>query len=225
LFDTEHGAKFVRNLEGKMAKNEQDRRVQKTRHALQEAFIDLILEKGYNAVMLQDILDRANVGRSTFYAHYRDKEDLLANCFQGLHDVFEGHAQFAQARSMTGEPPSGTPIIFLPTVLAYVQNEHRLFKALLGKRSGGPQVREVQDFMLKYARGMVKTITRASLPAYQVEATAQYLSNTLLVMLIWWVDNDLPCSAEELYTLMLRLIEPGLKNVLQMESLWPFSAK
>ena len=208
-----------------MAKNEQDRRVQKTRHALQEAFIDLILEKGYNTVILQDILDRANVGRSTFYAHYRDKEDLLENCLQGMHAVFDEHAQFALARAATGEITSENPVIFLPAILAYVQEKQRLFKALLGKRSGGPQYREVQEFLMKYTRSIMKAIAKSKLPPYQVEATAQYMANALLTLLVWWVDNDLPCSADELYTLMIRLIEPGVKDVLQMESLWPFSAQ
>ncbi len=54
-----------------------DRRVGKTRKALKEALTDLILEKGYEGVTVQDIIDRADVGRSTFYAHFIDKDDLL----------------------------------------------------------------------------------------------------------------------------------------------------
>src|SRR4026209_1950526 len=54
-----------------------DRRVGKTRKALKEALTDVILEKGYEAVTVQDVIDRADVGRSTFYAHFTDKDDLL----------------------------------------------------------------------------------------------------------------------------------------------------
>ena len=54
-----------------------DRRVQKTRKLLLDALVSLILEKGYDEVSIQDIIDRANVGRSTFYAHYENKEQLL----------------------------------------------------------------------------------------------------------------------------------------------------
>ena len=54
-----------------------DRRVSRTRRALKEALTDLILEKGYEAVTVQDVIDRADVGRSTFYAHFIDKDDLL----------------------------------------------------------------------------------------------------------------------------------------------------
>ena len=54
-----------------------DRRVGKTRKALKEALTDLILEKGYEGVTVQDVIDRADVGRSTFYAHFVDKDGLL----------------------------------------------------------------------------------------------------------------------------------------------------
>ena len=60
-----------------MAKPKQDRRVQRTLKLLKEALIELILEKGYDSVTVQDITDRANLGRATFYFHYKDKDELL----------------------------------------------------------------------------------------------------------------------------------------------------
>src|SRR4051794_18002624 len=70
-----------------------DRRVQKTRKLLQEALIELISTEGYEAVTVQAILDRANVGRSTFYAHFQDKEQLLHSCFDSLNALFEERTQ------------------------------------------------------------------------------------------------------------------------------------
>jgi AcrR family transcriptional regulator len=61
-----------------------DRRVRKTQVALIGAFVELVLEKRYDAITIQDLLDRADVGRSTFYAHYRGKDDLLAKSFIGM---------------------------------------------------------------------------------------------------------------------------------------------
>ena len=74
-----------------MKKIQMDRRIQRTRQLLHEALIELIQEKGYEAVTVQDILDRANLGRSTFYLHYRDKEELLLSGFERLRDEFEAH--------------------------------------------------------------------------------------------------------------------------------------
>jgi AcrR family transcriptional regulator len=68
---------------GAVAKKE-DRRVQRTQRLLREALVALIREKGFEALSVQEIIDRANVGRATFYAHFDNKEDLLASGFDEL---------------------------------------------------------------------------------------------------------------------------------------------
>ncbi|MEJ2354006.1 MAG: TetR/AcrR family transcriptional regulator, partial [Anaerolineales bacterium] len=67
-----------------MKKERVDRRVQRTRQLLNDALMSLIVEKGYDSITVQNIIDRANLGRSTFYAHYQDKDDLLLS---GIEDV------------------------------------------------------------------------------------------------------------------------------------------
>lgn len=74
-----------------MRKEAIDRRIQRTRKALHEAQIELILEKGFDKVTVQDVIDRANVGRSTFYLHFKDIEDLFLGGFEYLWELFEGH--------------------------------------------------------------------------------------------------------------------------------------
>ena len=71
-----------------MRTKENDRRVRRTRALLRDALVTLILEKGYNAVTVQDIIDRANVGRSTFYAHFENKDKLLLSGFDDVRNVF-----------------------------------------------------------------------------------------------------------------------------------------
>jgi AcrR family transcriptional regulator len=63
-----------------------DRRVQRTQDLLREALLSLIREKGFDALSVQDIIDRANVGRATFYAHFDNKQDLLLSGFDGLRE-------------------------------------------------------------------------------------------------------------------------------------------
>src|SRR5690242_18084253 len=85
-----------------MAKKPVDRRVERTRQSLQNALSELILEKGYEHVTVQDVIDRANVGRSTFYAHFEDKEQLLLSGFEPLRAEFE---DFLSGQSITQETP------------------------------------------------------------------------------------------------------------------------
>ena len=80
-----------------------DRRIYRTRKLLQDALIELILEKGYAAVTVQDIIDRANIGRSTFYAHFQDTESLFLSTFDWLWADFERY--FAQGVNATPQPP------------------------------------------------------------------------------------------------------------------------
>ena len=62
-----------------MTNQKVDRRIQRTRQLLEDALIALILEKGYDKITVQNIVDQANVGRSTFYSHFLDKDDLMEN--------------------------------------------------------------------------------------------------------------------------------------------------
>jgi AcrR family transcriptional regulator len=202
-----------------MAKNEQDRRVQRTRRLIQDALIELILEKGYEAVTVQDILDRADVGRSTFYAHYTDKDALLRSRFEGLLAALEEHAQQVFDLS-SGKPTAAASRVNLPLlILKYIEHEHRLFTALIGKNGGTTHIAYLRTVLLKYTQPILQSITKASLSAWELEAIAQYMTSSFLALIVWWLDNDRPCTAEELYTLVFRLLEPGLKDVLAIPSL------
>ena len=70
-----------------------DRRTNRTRKLLQEALVSLILEKGYEKVTVQNVIDRANVGRSTFYAHFQNMDDLLLSQFDDLREQFDQHLE------------------------------------------------------------------------------------------------------------------------------------
>src|SRR5215510_4394829 len=71
----------------------EDRRVQRTRQLLRNALIELTLEKGYDAVTVQDITDRANLGRATLYLHYRDKENLLLSSLEDTLEELKGRLE------------------------------------------------------------------------------------------------------------------------------------
>src|SRR5688572_4934244 len=70
---------IVQKSRGSMNNMKKDRRIQRTRHLLSQAFVQLMREKGYSAITVSDIIERANVGRSTFYSHYQDKDDLFVH--------------------------------------------------------------------------------------------------------------------------------------------------
>src|SRR3954467_8818375 len=81
----------VRNRGATMRNTKADRRSERTRQLLNGALIELMLEQRYDEITVQDIIDRANIGRSTFYAHYLDKEDLMVSGFTRVLDTLSEH--------------------------------------------------------------------------------------------------------------------------------------
>src|SRR6476659_8968394 len=98
-----------------------DRRVARAKRALKEALTDLILEKGYEAVTVQDIIDRADVGRSTFYDHLTHKEDLLMAILSDLQ---------VPGPDMSGRKADDPAFGWTRELFHHFGSGRRLFKAL-----------------------------------------------------------------------------------------------
>ncbi len=186
-----------------------DRRIQRTRQLLRDALMALILEKGYAAITVQDILDRANLGRSTFYAHCRDKDDLLVSEFEHFKEMFE---EF-DARSPAGKHSLGAGD--LAPSLAFFRHageQHRLYKAMVGKRGG----ELVQEYLYRYISDLVKKHLKMRAPddkklAVPREVLVHYVVSSFLSLLTWWLDHDMPCTAEQMDDMFTRLTLPGFQ--------------
>lgn len=166
---------------------EVDRRVERTRTALRQALLGLLVERGWDEIDVQALCARANVGRSTFYQHYPNKEELLKASFAGL-----GQALRARAR-LGGAGPLG----FLPNLVAHVHEMQELFRALLVRRSG----QYVQDRF----RDLLVDLFLAELPStrrsWQATARAHYLAGALHELLTWWLGSNRPHQPREIEAL------------------------
>src|SRR5258708_28010419 len=119
-----------------MSRAKPDRRIARTEQSLHRALNTLILEKGYEATTIKDIVAQANVGRSTFYAHHGSKEGLLLNGLQHLHAALLAQRSEALAAPGEANPPLlGFSRVFFEHVHEYCD----VFQALL-KNEGGPIV-------------------------------------------------------------------------------------
>jgi AcrR family transcriptional regulator len=186
-----------------------DRRVQRTQQLLQTALIALIQEKGYEALSVQDIIDRANVGRATFYAHFDNKEDLLVSRLEGLRVSLQAHQRQALAQATRAEDR-----VFAYSREMFVHvNEHRtVFRSMVGKRSGAV----IQHLFHKMLVDLVREDVKALLPqkaggATPHEAIVQLIAGGLFGLVLWWVDGSMKLSVEEVDTLFRRLAIPALK--------------
>lgn len=183
-----------------------DRRIQKTRKALTEALIQLILEKGYEQVTVQDILDRANVGRSTFYLHYENKDQLLLNGPTNL------NLSFFSDDSENEAPATGIDLVNL---FDHIEANKPLAHAMMGKNAG--------NIMVDFFRNMIaQQINRKYRKQFGKGKHAQRLLSYLsmaasasVVSLIGsWIEEEMPLAGKEMASLSAQLIDSVMKTSL-----------
>jgi AcrR family transcriptional regulator len=181
--------------------------VRRTKTSLHDALIRLAREKPYPSIAVKEILDRANVGKSTFYTHFQDKDDLLES---GIHEVL---------RSIHGRPRSRSTIEriveFSLPLLEHI-DEHR--------RAAGPGMqRDGRIIMHEHLEGVLATLvaddlamttsstSRAEIPTALV---ARHVASTFVLVLNWWVESEVPWTAAEADARFRRLVLPTLTDLL-----------
>ncbi len=176
-----------------------DRRVQRTRRALREALIALILERGWDGFSVQDVCDRADVGRSTFYTHFGDKEDLLGG---GFDDLRRGlRAQLAAF----GEP--ARPLGFSRGLIEHVHEQQRLFRALIGKRSGQLVQKKFRELVLDLVR---EDLAGLLAPGPRRDGAVAFVAGAFFELLIWSLEAKSAPAPEEVDALFHELAAPVL---------------
>ncbi len=164
-----------------------DRRVQRTRKQLHDALIELIAEKGYESITVQNIIDRANFGRSTFYAHFQDKDDLLMSGMNELiHRLMDG---IEQAGERDG------PLFSAEPLFQQAAKQPQLYKAIFGRRGVELVVHEFKQHLASHIQEQLEARETSEIPA---DVFSIYLAGALINLLQWWVDEKMPHPAEKM---------------------------
>jgi AcrR family transcriptional regulator len=190
-----------------------DRRVRRTRRILHEAFISLVLEKGYERITVQDILDRADVGRSTFYAHFRDKEALLVASFDTMGDELRRDLDAMRPGVPPADPTSPAAAVF-----GHAHRNRRVYRAMCGKRGGNVVHRHLHGLIGGMLREHLRPHLAAARSDLPVDVVAEFCTTAMLGMLVWWVDHDFPYGPGELARMYQRLAAPGILAALDHRS-------
>jgi AcrR family transcriptional regulator len=196
-----------------MAARAADRRVQRTRASLLIALLDLIVEKGYEEVTVQDIADRANVGRSTFYTHFLDKRELL------LSGVEELHGFLAQQRAaLDGSAAASVRLLrYSLPLFQHIQRNFRVCRVLLGSHSGAigePHVRRILTDLVRHE--IAASVPPSVTPTIPLDVVVHYTVSAFVGLLTWWTDQQLPCSPEEIDRQFRALTMPGIVAALEL---------
>ena len=174
-----------------------DRRVERTRQLLQNALSELILEKGYEKVTVQDVIDRANVGRSTFYAHFESLDQLLLSGFEPLRAQFE---DFLSGAEFDHESPWALSLT--------------MFQQVQKQKGGYITLTHVQKFLYGYLLEHLKLSLPKRNKTIPPELLAHYVASSFIALMTWWIDNGYPLSAEKMSEHFRQLVEPGTMAIM-----------
>ncbi|KRF18608.1 TetR/AcrR family transcriptional regulator [Paenibacillus sp. Soil787] len=192
-----------------MIAKKEDRRVQRTRNMLYEAFIDLIIEKGYEAITIQDIIDRANVGRSTFYSHFYDKEQLLLGSLDRLRQLLKQQSFLRSSPSDSSDYQFG----FSLAMLQHVQSHRHLYRAVAGKQSGVLVLYHIKRILTELAREEITALLPSSTTDIPQDVAIEFIVNTLWSILTWWMEHNMPHSAAEMDQMFHTLTFSGISKL------------
>lgn len=183
-----------------------DRRVVRTRKLLHEALVELMAEKDYESITVQHIIDRAGVGRSTFYAHFYGKEELLQ----------EGFEQLQRSLSRLGDNVrEDGRFSFSLAMLRHAQEHHRLYQAIAGKQISTIVLRQISDRIATLVGEELAAMIEGDRQrkfALPIPIVQQYVSGSFISLLIWWLDHDMPYTAEEMDRMFHEATLPGIES-------------
>jgi AcrR family transcriptional regulator len=181
-----------------------DRRIQKTRQAIMNTFVDLLTEKVFDKITINDIADRANINRGTVYLHYEDKFDLLDKCIEIYIEPLLQH------RANTAE--TETNAIALQSMFEYLEKNFTIYKLFLSNEVA-------RFFRNRLYSTIAQAIAELNAPKSENNAlsygvTIHFLTSGFIGVLEWWINNSMPCNVQEITDQLMFLIEPYAKNLI-----------
>ena len=171
-----------------------DLRIRRTHKFLQEAMIELITEKGFDAITVGDIAERAMINRATFYRHYQDKYDLVASIFEETaNHLVENMKPFRKdpRHSATENPPEIWVQFF-----EHVAEHARLYRAMLGKNGSLWFAARMREHTIKLMLENEKRWKQQMEPRHQIdpampqELPVMQLSHVLIGTIVWWLESE-----------------------------------
>jgi len=195
--------KTVVSGKGPPSGRKMDRRVRRTRDALGDALVELMQQKPFDAIKVQDVLDRAGVSRSTFYAHYRDKDDLFMS---DAEEFFEG---MAMALSLRGEVSDR--VVPVRELFTHLSEMRQFYAALVASGRLHDNLELAQGH---FARGIERRLAELprgrGIPESQRAAIAHAQSGALLSLMQWWIRRGMSMSPVEMDELYHRTLWRGV---------------
>jgi len=182
--------------------------------------VRLILEKGYDAVTIEDITDKADLGRTTFYLHFRDKEELLMHAIDTICEEFlEKHETFLE---LVDNPKSAIEKLRLNLdqrilfhIFTHARENADLYKVMLRGEGGAKASKRFSTIIMEEA---VKRLNKVQGLHFKVpvDVFAVFFAGTLIELITWWLEEEQPYSIEEMVAYYQQTFIYGALNTLNL---------
>ena len=172
-----------------------DRRMQRTRELLQKALIELIGERGYDALTIQEIVDRANVGRTTFYLHYTSKDELFMSC----HEAIVGEFHFGPLHLLSREEflsPEAPPGMI--SAFRHLEEARALLYPIFQGNDSQLILRRIRDGSAQDIEASLRSAFADADSSIPFDVLANYLAGARITLVQWWLEKRRPHTLEHL---------------------------
>ena len=183
-----------------------DRRQQKTRTAIFSAFTSLLAEKSYSKITVQEIIDAANVGRTTFYAHFETKDDLLKELCEELFGHIIGSAMDCTHTHGLYSDGSAPESVFCH-LLQHLQENDKNIIALLSCESSEMFLRFFKDSLNELVRSQFINQNRNANTDIPEDFLINHISGSFVEMVLWWIKGHRKQTPEDLDRYFRAVIE------------------
>lgn len=191
------------------SKGNEDLRVRRTRKFLQTALMELTIQKGFDAVTVTDICERAMVNRATFYRHYMDKYDLLDRYMDDLYHLLD------ESPGKSGFDDGEIAPVGLVHMLEHLRRHADFYRAMLGPQGYPPFAERIRSYIEKRLRhSLPLSLDSSNLTRPPVDMMLRSVSSAGLGAILWWLENNMPVSSGQMAIWAVQTSKVYLKSVL-----------
>jgi AcrR family transcriptional regulator len=186
-----------------------DRRAKRTRTTLQETLIELMSEKAYDAITIQDIADRANIGRTTFYLHFSTKDELFISC----HEAMVRRFPIAPLHSLSleellsPEAPAG-----MTSAYKHLEEARPLLYAIFQGKDSLFIMRRIRDWNAQEIETNLRAAFAEAESTIPLDVLANYLAGAQIALIHWWLEKRQPHGLENLAQTFHRLQRAAIRD-------------
>ena len=192
--------------------NKTDRRIEKTRNAIYEAFNELLREKRYTNITIQEIIDKANIGRTTFYAHFPTKDDLLSSCVENILESFD------MQLSEPAKSEHGNHLISVAALFNHVKENEHMIRGIIMSDSGEFLLERLKKYWsIQIEPRLSAHIPIGSVPKVPLDVLMNHIANTLISLIRYWLQSKTACTPEKMEEYFYNLIIPAVQSGTQPE--------